>query len=192
MIVRTERRRPVIFIIIPNICSLDDYISYLVKNTHRALRPDNCPCCNHPFPWIHCSYTRKADRENNNFECLNPVHIYRFFCNGCKRTFSILPECIPPRRWYLWAIQQVACSLVIAGHSLRLIAKKLQPSRSTIRRWRTRFREMFNMHLFHLCSRFPELGRSACSMTLFWEACLSQMSLARAMFWINHDKGTIP
>ncbi len=180
------------FFIVPNINSLNEYISYLAKKTHMALRPDYCIHCGRAFPWCHGSYTRKADRENSPAKSLNPVRIYRFYCFGCKRTFSALPECIPPRRWYLWAIQQTAWSLVIAAHSLRTIAKKLRPSRSTVRRWGKRFREMFKIHHFHLCSRFPELGRSASSIALFWEACLSQMSLARSMFWIYQNRGVIP
>ena len=61
------------FFIVPDVNSLNEYISYLAKKTHMALRPDYCIHCGRAFPWCHGSYTRKADRENSPAKSLNPA-----------------------------------------------------------------------------------------------------------------------
>jgi transposase-like protein len=180
------------FNIEPNINSIEQYILFVTKHGHKALRPAGCPYCGKADPWCHGSYARKADRVKRTTGSLNPVNIFRFFCKCCKRTCSVLPECIAPKRWYLWVIQQVALLLAINGYSRRFISTKLLPSRSTLRRWHNRFELMFKMHALHLCSRSPELGRRVASIPIFWTACLKKMSLARAMYWINHAGGIIP
>lgn len=180
------------FNIVSNINSVKQYLLFITKHGHKALRPTGCLHCGKADPWCHGSYARKADRVNRTTESLNPVNIFRFFCKFCKRTCSVLPECIAPKRWYLWVIQQVALLLVINGYSRRFIATRLPPSRSTLRRWHNRFELMFKTHALHLCSRISELGRSAASITVFWATCLKQMSLARAMYWVNHAGGIIP
>jgi hypothetical protein len=179
-------------IIAPNFNSLKQYVLFVNKNGSKPLRPSQCPHCGKAHPWYHGTYTRKADRVNKGKLSLNPVSIFRIFCNFCKRTCSILPECMSPKRWYLWAIQQAALLLTIAGHSRRYIATKLQPTRNTLYRWQARFELMFKVHTFHLCSRTPELGRKLTSPEHFWAACLKQMSLARAMYWVHRAGGIIP
>jgi len=180
------------FYIVANINSLKEYFVLIHKKGHKALLPKKCIFCGKASPWCHGHYTRKADRENEAKGSLNPVPIFRAFCQFCRRTFSILPECIAPRRWYQWLIQQVAWLMSIAGHSLRYIASQIAPARSTLLRWKNRFEAMFKAHAFHLCSRWPELGRHLASLARFWSACLKRMSLARVMYWLNYAGGVIP
>jgi hypothetical protein len=180
--------------IAPNFDSLGQYLQFVKKNGPAALRPSKCPHsdCGKANPWCHGSYERKADRENSGPESLNPVPVFRYFCKLCKRTCSVLPWCISPRRWYLWAVQQAVLLLLISGYSQYYIACKLPPGRSTIKRWNLRLEQMFKLHTFYLCSRFPVLGRSLGNIFLFWGSCLNQMSLARAMYWIHHAGEIIP
>ena len=158
----------------------------------QTLRPEQCPHCGKSFPHHHGYYPRKADRQNSAENSLNPIPIFRFRCDFCKRTCSVLPECIPPRRWYLWIVQQAALLLICLGYSKRSIASKLHLARSTVRRWEGRLQEMFKIHAFHLCSREPTLGVSLFSYLTFWDGCLKIMSLARAMYWIHHAGCAVP
>lgn len=139
-----------------------------------------CPRCNRANPWRHGCYPRKSDRLNPPGESLNPVLIQRYYCPGCKKTCSVLPECIPPHRWYLWEIQQIALSLLLVGKSLRAIAQQIMPSRHTIARWMNRFKEQLVIHKDTLCNYIIDLGRTT-DFTGFWQASLSHFSLAQAM-----------
>jgi transposase len=180
------------FSIAPYFTSLIKYVEYIVEHGSKGLRPKRCPHCGKSGMRCHGSYPRKADRENHGAESLNPVPIFRFYCPSCGHTCSVLPECIPPHRWYLWAVQQAALGLIILEHSLRYIATQVPPARSTIRRWNNRFKVMFILHTLHLRSRSPELGRSTGTFNLFWKACLEQMSLSWAMFWIHCAGEAVP
>jgi hypothetical protein len=81
---------------------------------------------------------------------------------------------------------------MILEQSYRSIATQMVPGRSTIKRWRLRFEEMFLVHALHLRSRFPELGRNNDCPFSFWKICLEQMSLSKAMYWVHHAGGKIP
>ena len=100
--------------IVKNILTFTDYLIQLDINSEQ-FRPDRCPHCGLNKLWIHGSYSRKADRESPPEKTLNMIPICHYFCNGCKRTCSTFPECIPPRRWYLWHIQQAAILSVLMG-----------------------------------------------------------------------------
>ena len=123
---------------------------------------------------------RKSDRESSPGESLNPIMIQRYYCPGCKKTFSVLPECIPPLRWYLWEVQQTMLLLFTAGQSVYAIARKSRPSCKTIRRWLTCFQEQFLLHKDTLCACFGELSRTS-GFFDFWNACLKKMTLGSAM-----------
>ena len=179
-------------LIVPNIYTLTQYSNLLTKQGPGAFRPDCCPTCGKVDLWGHGSYPRKADRLNTGTESLNPISICRFLCTHCGHTCSTLPECIPPRRWHLWILQGIAWLLLLSQHSLRHVSLTQGLARSTLRRWGHQFAERFKMHAFHLRSRFPNLGISGDSVSLFWSCCLTQMSLASAMYWINHAGGQIP
>ena len=107
--------------IVAGIVSLIQYVE-LIKNESGILRPKRCIFCGKLGLWLHGCYPRKADRTNSGDLLLNPILIQRFFCPDCQRTCSVLPECIPPRRWYLWDIQQVALLLLLSEESLRACA----------------------------------------------------------------------
>lgn len=163
--------------ILSDIESLAQYMATISKG---AQPPPCCVHCGKAGPWRHGGYCRKADRSSPQESSLNPVYIQRYYCPACRRTFSVLPECIPPRRWYLWKIQQMALSLVLAGKSPRAIAKEIMPSRHTISRWMNRFKAQFLLHRDVLCNHIADLGR-AIGFTDFWQACLSHFSLGKAM-----------
>jgi transposase-like protein len=176
--------------IVAGIVTLIQYLAVL-KNEPKMLRPERCPSCGKFHPWIHGSYPRKADRSCDGDEFLNPIIILRFYCSGCGKTCSILPECIPSRRWYLWQVQESALLLLLAGKSINLTAKEVGPSRSTIRRWLDRFNEQLSLHKDALCKLFADFGRFA-GFSNFWKACLQQITLAQAMRLCHADRVLVP
>lgn len=139
----------------------------------------------------HGYYSRKADRENAAEKNLNPILIPRFFCPSCRRTCSCLPECIPPRRWYLWGIQQSCFLLCLAGKSLRVIDKNSLPSRYTISRWLKKLKKDFHEHTLILKNHFSDLGVYSC-FERFWKNCLAKISLAKYMLLLNNSGVYIP
>jgi len=176
--------------ILPAIESLNQYLSYL-KHHADDYRPSHCPHCGVSEVWRHGHYLRKADREGEDGVYLDPVPIPRFYCCDCEMTFSRLPACIAPRRWYLWATQQAVLVLLLSGYSLRKVARMCRPGRRTIGRWWEGLKSRFQEHTFPLRNRFPELGCHLC-FSSFWSACLEQMSLADAMGWLERDGVDIP
>ena len=102
-------------IILAGIHSLTQHLQQLNSNP-EAYRPKRCPHCGHAGVWSHGHYLRLPDRENSGPDSLNPIPILRFFCPqaGCRRSCSALPECIPPRRWYLWSVQQAMLLFLIS------------------------------------------------------------------------------
>lgn len=178
--------------IVPYFTTLNAYVDYIIHHEPKKLRPARCPNCGKSGLRCHGRYHRKADRENHREDSLNPVPILRFYCPCCRRTCSVLPECIPPRRWYLWPLQQVVLLLITLEHSWRYIERRVAPVRSTIKRWNYRFQEMFTLHAFHLRSRFPNLGRNAGTFNLFWKVCLEQMSLSQAMYLVHSAGEVVP
>jgi transposase-like protein len=173
--------------IVLNISELDQYLK-IQKDGYSILRPLTCPNCGKAGLWGHGCYDRKASRTSGNHE---PVRIFRFFCPHCHKTCSTLPEYIPPYRWYLWNMQQIAIALVCAGKSYRAIAKSITPSRHTISRWIGRLKERFRFHKDALCQRISELG-SIDNYVGFWSACLSKISLSQAMCFCNAQGVDVP
>ncbi len=176
-------------IIIPGIQSLVQCLEVLNNPLLEQFFPFGCPNCGKSGLWCHGSYPRKPDRESQPGESLNPILIQRYLCPSCWRTCSVLPECIPPRRWYMWAVQQAVLMFSLTGKSMRAIAKESAPSRHTISRWMTRFKERFNLHKDALCVRLIELGRTS-GFSEFWEGTLKQMPLSKAMYRC-HASGVI-
>ncbi len=165
--------------IVPEILALDQYLK-VQKEEPERFRPSYCPCCGKAGLWCHGHYDRKADRSSTSMDTHNPVPIFRFFCPYCNCTCSVLPECIPPKRWYLWNIQQIAIALVLAGKSLAAIAKEITPSRYTVNRWLIRFKERLRFHKDVLCQHFINLGRTN-NFADFWSSCLKKILLSQAM-----------
>ncbi len=176
--------------IVPLIISLEQHL-FLLQHNPEIYRPSCCPYCGMSGLWSHGFYERQADREGSSAESLNPIPIPRYLCSNCRRTCSRLPSCIPPRRWYLWRIQQAALILILSGASLRTDERQSLPGRRTIGRWWHWLHAKYTQYSFHLRNRFPELGRHA-SRTDFWIACLKKMSLADAMAWLDRDGVIVP
>jgi transposase-like protein len=165
--------------ILTNILSLSQYIE-LLRGEKELDHLISCPHCGKGKLWRHGQYHRKLDRSDSA-QLLNPIPIQRYLCPSCKRTCSILPECSPPKRWYLWDVQQAALLLTLAGKSLRDIANKIAVSRHTVKRWITRFQEQYRIHKDVLSSYWSEL---ACSVDFvdFWLTCLQTIPLSKAMY----------
>lgn len=182
-------------LILSGIHSLDQHISTFLNDPNRY-RPSQCPHCGKSRLWLHGVYYRRATCEKGVGTC---APIQRFLCAGCAQTCSVLPEYIPPRRWYHWFVQQIAFQLLMAGHSLLAVCRQLStllpnpqtPAPATLYRWRRRCREQFPEQQFHLRSQFPELGNCPDS-TAFWRACLDKRSLSQAMFHLHQAGLVIP
>lgn len=152
-------------------------------------KPKFCPHpdCGMAGLWCHGCYFRKPDRENPSNETLNPIPILRFYCKHCRCTCSVLPECMSPKRWYLWKAQQATLLLWLTGLSFNAISKKIKPSRTTIRRWMRRWSDAFNQQALHLKSFDSALGYQN-SFEHFWSTLLGKIPLSTAMFrlWASH------
>jgi len=67
---------------------------------------------------------------------LGALLIPRFCCQRCRSTCSRLPLCLAPRRQYWWRTQQGVFEMLLAGASIREVARRLRQSRRTVgRRW---------------------------------------------------------
>lgn len=174
--------------IVAGILLLAQHIKTLQK-TPEYYSIDRCPHCGKSGVWHHGHYSRKADRSSSGE--LNPIFIPRFYCPACKHTCSILPECIPPRRWYLWCVQQAVLLNVIFGKSLHAVSRLIQPSRSTCRRWWHGLKDKFLQHRDALCAHLNELGR-AIDFGDFWQLCFDHLSLDRAMLICHRAGVAIP
>lgn len=178
--------------IVPDILNLAQHAKVLEEEPKRY-HPDHCAHCGHLILWQHGYYPRKSDREHSIQESLNPVLIPRFFCPNCKRTCSVLPECIPPRRWYLWIKQQKILLQLLLGGSLNAAhqsqAPPCRPSRSTIKRWWHSLQEQFQQQRDALCAHLGALAKKI-DFTAFWSHCLEHIALSKAML-ICHQSGVI-
>ncbi len=175
--------------ILAGIMSLLQYIEQC--RADKISRLAYCPTCNRANPWCHGCYPRKSDRLNSLGESLNPVLIPRFYCPGCKKTCSVLPECIPPRRWYLWETQQEAMLLFLLGGSARAVEKQVKPSRHTIKRWVVWLMIQFKIHKDTLCSHFPSFGLFT-EPVGFWIHVFDKLSLSTAMRLCHASGVAIP
>lgn len=176
--------------IMPNILDLAQHV-FNQNSSMAHYCPELCSSCGHPRLWGHGTYPRKADRSGDGKQSLNPILIARFYCPECDKTCSVLPECISPRRWYLWAIQQAVILAYLGGASIRQISRQFQPCRKTIKRWFDDLADKFNEHAFSLKARFLFLGECTECMS-FWEACLHRMSMARAFYYLHLAGRIIP
>jgi transposase-like protein len=165
--------------ILSGIHTLGQHLEHLQSHSEDYL-PDQCPSCGRAGLWRHGYYTRKSDREGQG---LNPIPIPRFRCPHCRRTCSSLPQCIPPRRWYLWTVQELLIRLVLLGYSFNSVCHQWPPSRATLRRWWRRLQERFPRHRDALCARWP-WAATAQGFRSFWRHCLSRQPLSEAMLML--------
>ncbi len=164
--------------ILAGITSLLQYVEQYHDNKIERLAC--CLRCGRANPWYHGCYPRKSDRINSANESLNSIFIQRYYCPGCGKTCSVLPECIPPLRWYLWGTQQAAILLFMLNGSARAVEKQLKPSRYTIKRWLAWLMVQFNSHKDALCTHFPSLGLFT-EPVGFWRHVFDRLSLGTAM-----------
>ena len=162
----TERDHPVNRIV-ASILTLQQHLN-LLASSPLIYRPTVYPHCSFGKLWCHGCYERKADRHGSASDSLNPILIPRYLCLGCHQTCSRLPECIAPRRWYDWAIQQIVIVMLLSGCSLCWCSRQCGLDRRTIRRWWAWLNERGQAFEWMLRSRFPELGR-AVNFEAFWQ-----------------------
>ena len=156
-----------------------------------AYRPERCPRCGKAGMHHHGHYERNAPRGEGLAFSLEALLIPRFLCSQCRSTCSRLPACMAPWRQYLWKVQQAVLEWLLAGASLREVARTCSPSRRTVGRWWQWLKARFAAHSFHLRSRYPDLGR-AVNMSAFWGACFERMRLGEAMAWLEHEGVVVP
>ena len=185
-------------LILSDIHNLDQHISVFLDNPARY-RPNKCPHCGKSGLWAHGVYYRNASCEKGT-GCSAPILRFRCPPKQCGRTCSVLPQYIPPRRWYHWAVQQLTLMLLMAGYSLSdthnmLWASGLHlpkiPSQSTIYRWQRCLRSQFDQHYFFLRDSFPKLALFQ-EYSSFWQACFLEMMLSTAMLMLNKAGHPIP
>lgn len=170
-------------IILADIISLEQYLEIL--KTPQECRPACCPACGINGLWSHGSYYRKPDRSPEG--TLNPILILRFMCPHCRKTHSVLPECISPQRWYPWFIQQAVLIGLLARNSLRRLSQTLGPGRSTCKRWWGSLKNTFLPKAAALRALISDLGRHP-AFEDFWQECLKLMPLGKAMR-LCHEQG---
>jgi len=178
-------------VILPEILTLEQYICKQYEQS-VDLRPANCLNCGMTGLHCHATYERYSDRENKGKDSLNPILIQRYICPNCRKTCSVLPECIPPRRWYPWFIQQAVLLACLLGKSLNEISRLQPPSRSTCKRWWEWLAERSNDFTHPLRSLFPDaLGRCP-DFESFWSTCLEKMNLSKAMWYCHQSEVILP
>lgn len=166
--------------ILSGILSLIQYKIEVESSLEEKYRPEQCESCGRLRPRRHGTYPRGADRVNKSTDSLNPILIQRYYCPFCRKTMSVLPECVSPRRWYLWEFQQTVLLLVLLGKSIYQVALEVLPSRHTVARWCKWFKEQYRLHRDTLCTHYHSLTGAA-SFNRFWEDCLEAMPLSSAM-----------
>jgi hypothetical protein len=103
----------------------------------------------------------------------------------------VLPECIAPRRWYLWHIQQAVLLQILLKKSFRQASQVVLVGRSTCQRWWHKLKERYLLHGSALRNYYPELGYQE-DFNRFWFACLQKISLSKAMLLCNQLGVVIP
>ena len=152
---------------------------------------DRCSCGRINTLHRHGYYYRKSDRHAEPGQSLNPIKILRFICKLCRKTCSLLPECIPPRRWYLWKVQQSVIQEHLSGNSWHKISCKIKVARSTCRRWIQHLQNKFLLHadvLRNAPGKSSEGLVHCFEVKSFWQNYLAQFDLSRAML-LCHNAG---
>ena len=157
-----------------------------IAQTPEVYRPPCCPHCGIKTIWKHGCYFRKADLCNRGEARHNPVPILRYCCSVCRRTCSRLPECIAPRRWYNWLLQQLWLRAVLDTAVPAPRSACQTPARCTVRRWAGWLQERGAQLRLALTSRFAELGRVGDDGE-FWLGVFDTLGLSGAMAWCDQE-----
>ena len=175
---------------LPAIVTLDQH-QECYRGAPEAYRPERCCHCGKEGMHRHGHYERNVPRGEGLTASLGSLFIPRFYCPKCRGTCSRLPVCLAPRRQYWWQTQQAVLEELISGQSIREVARRLCPSRRTLRRWWRWLEERFGVHALHLRSRFASLGRSV-DWKGFWSLCFERMGLSEAMAWLDLSGVSVP
>ena len=150
----------------------------------QALIGYRCPCGSIKLK-KNGSYSRKTHLGNSKVLC--PVPIQRIYCHDCNHTFGLLPEWLPPRRWYIWKTQEQVLVAYLLSTSISMINKQLKIARSTIRRWVNRFKERFDCHAEQLKQFLPDVLGCTNNFVSFWLTALGRYSLVQAMCYLHNS-----
>jgi transposase-like protein len=175
---------------LPAIETLEQHQERL-REDPEAYRPERCCHCGKGGLHRHGHYERHAPRGEGLAFSLGLLRIPRFYCPTCHGTCSRLPACLSPRRQYRWTSQQAVLARLLAGASIREVARWLWPSRRSVGRWWAWLQGQFDVHSLHLRSRFAQLGRAVDWMG-FWSLCFDRMSLGEAMGWLDRAGVSVP
>ena len=176
--------------ILSDILTFRQHLNALIDSLD-LYRPPSCLHCFKSIIWFHGYYYRKPDRLNTGQDSGNDIPIPRFQCASCRHTFSTLPECIAPARWYPWAIQQWCLWLSLNGWSVKQLNRVFPMARSTIRQWVDWLNDSFKVHHITLCSQLSSMGYfSTCSS--FWSHWLDSKDFSHAMVIINKRGLPVP
>lgn len=170
--------------IVAGITTLEEHLE-TIRQKPEVYRPPSCPHCGIKHLRQHGYYYRKADRRAQRPR-FDPVPICRYRCAGCRRTCSRLPECIAPRRWYHWLVQQRSLSDRLDGTSAECGADDGAPAARSVSRWWCWLQDRGQVFAFHLRARFPELGRAS-EFGAFWRLVFATLGLPRAMAWLDRE-----
>ncbi len=102
--------------------------------------------------------------------------VLRIICPRCRRTFTILPDFLSPRKRYIQDVRQEAILAQLAGIPAEQAAGAAGPPVETVRRWMASFRAIREQAAAALRSLlgqlgyFPPLGRSSLPELLVWIA----------------------
>ena len=188
-------------VILPGFLTFDDYSNYValilsgrveVKDVDRK-----CPTCGIlDALHIHGSYNRNPDRPIVlGKKLLNPIIVLRYICKyaDCRKTCSQLPECISPRRWYLWKEQQRVVQNYLDGNNWHEISTTTCIPVGTCKRWCSWLKDKFNIHaqiLKNVAGNLHQVLADCFDFKSFWQKCFTHISLDRAML-LCHQSGLV-
>lgn len=184
-------------LILADINSLEQYLKQLdAPQDSRRAENRQCGACGKAHAlYRHACYYRKPDRFRKRGESLNPVKILRYICQYCRKTCSVLPECIAARRWHLWETQQAVIQERLLNKSWRAISQRFSVARSTCRRWFESLQTCFCAHADVLRNLPGEVAHTLLhcfAFQSFWKTCFEHISLARAMLLCHRADLEVP
>lgn len=168
-----------------SILPINNQLSKFIPLSSAVLLPTGCLLCGSGNFKKNGTYPRKLHIGES--KTLYPVPIQRCYCYGCKHTFSLLPEWISPRRWYIWKVQEQILQAFILFTTIRMISKQYNVARSTVSRWLNRFKDQFNHHADQAKQLLPNILGRTNTFISFWKDCLSHYLLEQIMRHLSNS-----
>ena len=156
--------------------------------------PECCVYCKFTKLYAHGVYYRKPNRGIIFNALIGLIPIKRFLCTKCRKTFHLLPECIAPFRWFSWKVQQHALDMFVnCNYTWKEISQTSGASITTCKRWIFEFQSNFELH-YDVLSNMPGLNIlvEQHNFISFWNKCLTQIDLQRAMLLLYKSDIAIP